>query len=91
MSTAVSSLDTQRQVGGKLILAVNWLMAVIVVGTRLLVHEPVWGLMIAAVAVAASATISRMRSMAWPGRSVTSVSNPPTALAHSSIGLTTPS
>ncbi|WP_419320176.1 methyl-accepting chemotaxis protein [Caulobacter sp. ErkDOM-E] len=58
MSIAVSSLDAQRQLGGKLILAANWLMAAIVVGTRLLVHEPVLGLMIAAVATGIAATLA---------------------------------
>ena len=58
MKITFSNLDAQRQVGGKLIIALAWLMVPIVLGARLAIHEPVMGVAIAAVMVAAGATLA---------------------------------
>lgn len=58
MTVALSSLDSQRQLGGKLVVALTWLLAVTVVAARLLVHGPLLGLAIAALATAVAATVA---------------------------------
>jgi len=62
MSIAISSLDTQRQLGGKLVVALTWLLAIIVVAARLLMQGPFLGLAIAALATAAAATLANSTS-----------------------------
>ena len=47
MNITVSRLDAQRQVGGKLIIALAWLMVPIVLGARLAVQEPILGVALA--------------------------------------------
>ncbi len=74
MSTALSSLDSQRQLGGKLVVALTWLLAGVVVAARLLVHGPLLGLAIAAVATAVAATVANNTAgSSSTGRALTGV------------------
>ncbi|WP_421739006.1 methyl-accepting chemotaxis protein [Caulobacter sp.] len=74
MTVALSSLDSQRQLGGKLVVALTWLLAGIVVAARLAVHGPLLGLAIAAVATAAVATLAQKTAGAGStGRAMTGV------------------
>jgi methyl-accepting chemotaxis protein len=59
MKLAFSNLESQRQVGGKLIVALAWAMIPIVVGARLAVHEGFAGLAVASVLTAICATLAR--------------------------------
>ena len=58
MTFAFSSLDAQRQAGGKLIVVLAWLMTLMVVGARLAVHASVLGIAIASLITAGAATLS---------------------------------
>ncbi|MFC4440706.1 methyl-accepting chemotaxis protein [Caulobacter henricii] len=58
MSIAVTSLDSQRQFGGKVVEGASWLMVVIVVAARLLLQGPVLGLALAALVAAAATTLA---------------------------------
>ncbi|ATC25753.1 methyl-accepting chemotaxis protein [Caulobacter vibrioides] len=58
MNVTFSNLDAQRQIGGKLIIALAWLLIPIVLGARLAVQAPILGLSIAAVLVATGATLA---------------------------------
>jgi methyl-accepting chemotaxis protein len=58
MSIAASSLDSQRQLGGKVVEGASWLMVVVVVAARLIMQGPVLGLAVAALVAAAGATLA---------------------------------
>jgi methyl-accepting chemotaxis protein len=74
MTFAFSSLDAQRQAGGKLIVLLTWLMTAVVLAARLTVHGPIMGLAIACVATAGGATLAlRMAGTGSTGRALTGV------------------
>jgi methyl-accepting chemotaxis protein len=74
MTIAFSSLDAQRQAGGKLIVLLTWLMTIVVVAARASVHDPLLGIAIASVLTAAGATLAlRMAGTGSTGRALTGV------------------
>jgi hypothetical protein len=74
MTVAFSSLDAQRQAGGKLIVLLTWLMTAVVLAARLTVHGPILGLAIASVATAGGATLAlRFARTGSTGRALTGV------------------
>ena len=74
MTTALSSLDSQRQLGGKLVVALTWLLAGIVVAARLAMQGPLLGLAIAAIATAVAATVAnRTAGGGSTGRALTGI------------------
>jgi methyl-accepting chemotaxis protein len=74
MTFAFSNLAAQRTFGGKLIVALTWLMAAVVIIARLAVNEPFVSGAIACVAIATAATIAwRIAGRGSTGRSLTGV------------------
>jgi methyl-accepting chemotaxis protein len=74
MTFAFSDLEAQRAFGGKLIAVLTWLMAAVVITTRLAVSGPLVGVAIACVAIATAATIAwRTAGRGSAGRSLTGV------------------
>jgi len=74
MTFAFSNLAAQRTFGGKLIVALTWLMAAVVIIARLAVNEPFVSVAIACVAIATAATIAwRIAGRGSTGRSLTGV------------------
>ena len=72
MTLAFSSLDAQRQVAGKLIVMLTWVMVGVVLGARFAVQEPVLGLAIASLITAGAATLA-IRIPGSLGRSLSGV------------------
>ncbi|MDI1364827.1 MAG: methyl-accepting chemotaxis protein, partial [bacterium] len=74
MTFTFSSLDAQRQAGGKLIVLMTWLMAPVVLGARLATHGPLLGIAIASVITAVGATLAlRLAPTGSTGRALTGV------------------
>jgi methyl-accepting chemotaxis protein len=74
MTFAFSSLDAQRQAGGKLIVLLTWLMTAVVVAARLSVHDPIVGIATASLLTAAGATLAlRLAGTGSTGRALTGV------------------
>jgi methyl-accepting chemotaxis protein len=74
MTFTFSSLDAQRQIGGKLIVMAAWLMVPVVLGARLAVHAPILGLAIASLLAAGGATLAlRIAPTGSTGRALTGV------------------
>jgi methyl-accepting chemotaxis protein len=74
MTLQFANLDAQRRFGGRMIVLLAWLMVPVVIGARLAVQGPVWGVLIGAAAVAAGATAAwRIAGQGSMGRSLTGV------------------
>jgi len=74
MNLAFSSLDAQRQAGGKLVVLLTWLMVAVVIAARASVGESLIGVAVAAIAIAAGATLAlKAAGSGSLGRSLTGV------------------
>jgi methyl-accepting chemotaxis protein len=58
MTMAFSNIDAQRAFGGKLVVALTWLMAAVVVTARVAVNGSVLNVLIACIAIATAATLA---------------------------------
>jgi len=74
MTFAFTNLDEQRRIGGKLIVSLCWVMAVVVISARLGVHGSLLGLGAATLLVAGGATFARtIAGEGSSGRALTGV------------------
>jgi len=74
MTPAFSSLDAQRQAGGKLVVLLTWVMVVVVIAARASVGGALLGVAVGAVTMAAGATLAlRAAGTGSLGRSLTGV------------------
>jgi methyl-accepting chemotaxis protein len=74
MTPAFSSLDAQRQAGGKLVVLLTWVMVVVVIAARASVGGALLGVAVGAVTMAAAATLAlRAAGTGSLGRSLTGV------------------
>jgi len=74
MTITLSNIDAQRAFGGKLIVALTWLMAAVVIAARLAIHGSIGGVLVACIGIATAALVAwRTAGNGSTGRALTGV------------------